>query len=100
MISPSVKCELPPLLKERMVLSKFLPYLNNSTENKFLVSDSLIASGMGFIPLRRLFKISSRKNTLIRASLIVGDVLYAAYKPNSRNAHLLEEFLITRAAEK
>ncbi|KAH8924090.1 hypothetical protein BT69DRAFT_1218171 [Atractiella rhizophila] len=40
----------------------------------------MIGSGMGLIPL-------------------AGDIIYAVWKPNSRNAALLEEFLLSRAAK-
>jgi len=40
--------------------------------------NTLIAAGVGIVP-------------------ILGDVMAAAYKPNSRNAHMVEDFLVERA---
>jgi hypothetical protein len=44
-----------------------------------MVTNQMIGAGIGFVPL-------------------VGDVFMAIYRPNSRNSHLLEKFLIERAA--
>lgn len=58
-IRPASKCEIPNLLRQRMVLNQ------------------AAASGVGLVPM-------------------AGDVLMAMIKPNSRNAWLLEEFLLSR----
>ncbi|KAG0146317.1 hypothetical protein CROQUDRAFT_657471 [Cronartium quercuum f. sp. fusiforme G11] len=58
-IRPARKCELPPLLVERMLLNQ------------------AVATTIGLVP-------------------VVGDLLMAVWKVNSRNAALFEDFLIAR----
>ncbi|GAA98430.1 uncharacterized protein L969DRAFT_61535 [Mixia osmundae IAM 14324] len=53
--------------------------LPNSLKQHMLFNQA-VATGIGIVP-------------------IVGDIAYAAWKPNSRNAFLFEEFLIKRAAK-